>query len=190
MAKRDIPEINAGSMADIAFLLLIFFLVTTTMDVDTGIYRKLPPMEEDNNEEKPPPIKEKNLFTVVANHQDQLLVEGNLMTVGELRNATKEFLNNNGDGSCEYCWGSQSPSSSDNPQKAIITVQNDRATSYALYIAVQNELVAAITELRDELAMRRYGIAFEDCDEDQQKEIQKDFPQKISEAEPIDLGSQ
>jgi biopolymer transport protein ExbD len=190
MAKRDIPEINAGSMADIAFLLLIFFLVTTTMDVDTGIYRKLPPMEEEKDDtEKPPPIKEKNLFTVVANHQDQLLVEGNLMTVKELRQATKDFLNNNGDGTCDYCWGNQSISSSDNPQKAIITVQNDRATSYNLYIAVQNELVAAISELRDELAQRRYGKAFLDLDEEKQKEIQRDFPQKISEAEPMQIGS-
>ena len=187
MAKREIPEINAGSMADIAFLLLIFFLVATTMDVDTGIYRKLPPIQEEDLEIKPPPIRQKNLFEVVANANDQLLVEGNLMTVKELRQATKEFLNNNGDGSCDYCTGSQDPTSSDNPFKAIITVQNDRGTSYNLYISVQNELVAAINELREDLAMRKHGRPLKELTKDQQKEIQKQYPQKISEAEPVDL---
>ncbi|MEN8137736.1 MAG: biopolymer transporter ExbD [Bacteroidota bacterium] len=188
MAKREIPEINAGSMADIAFLLLIFFLVTTTMDVDTGISRKLPPIQEEDNTEKPPPIKEKNLFEVVANANDQLMVEGNLMSVKDLRQATKDFLNNNGDGSCDYCTGIRDPRSSDNPFKGIITVQNDRGTSYNLYITVQNELVGAINELREELAMRKYGRSMDELDEDSQKEIQKLYPQKISEAEPVDLS--
>ncbi|MCK5782676.1 MAG: biopolymer transporter ExbD [Flavobacteriales bacterium] len=188
MAKRDAPEVNAGSMADIAFMLLIFFLVTTTMDVDSGISRKLPPMQEDEQTEKPPPIKEKNLFEVVANANDQLLVEGNLMLPGDLRAATKEFLNNNGDGSCDYCTGSRNPSSSDNPHKAIITVQNDRGTSYNLYIQIQNELVAAINELRNDLALRDYGKPFAELSEANQKDIQKKFPQKISEAEPVNLS--
>ncbi|MCK5824118.1 MAG: biopolymer transporter ExbD [Ichthyobacteriaceae bacterium] len=188
MAKREVPEVNAGSMADIAFMLLIFFLVTTTMDVDTGIMRKLPPMPEKVDPNiKPPPIREKNLFEVVANANDQLLVEGNLMKVKDLREATKEFLNNNGDGTCTYCTGVKNQRSSDNPQKAIITVQNDRGTSYNLYIKVQNELVAAINELREDLAIRKYGVPLDELDEDRQKKIQKMYPQKISEAEPVDL---
>ncbi len=186
---RKVPEVNAGSMADIAFMLLIFFLVTTTMDVDTGISRKLPPIQEEELENKPPPIKEKNLFEVIANVNDQLLVEGNLMEVKDLRQATKDFLNNNGDGSCNYCTGVRNPRSSDNPHKAIITVQNDRGTSYNLYIAVQNELVAAINELRDELAMRKFGMPLSDLSESEQKIIQKQFPQKTSEAEPVNLSA-
>ena len=189
MARREAPEVNAGSMADIAFMLLIFFLVTTTMDVDTGIARKLPPIQEDELENKPPPIKMKNLFEVVANGKDQLMVEGNLMSPRDLRQATKEFLNNNGDGSCDYCTGAGNPASSDNPHKAIITVMNDRGTSYELYITIQNELVAAINELRDELALSKFGVPFEELKEEDQKDIQKKFPQKISEAEPVDLAS-
>lgn len=187
MGRRNAPEVNAGSMADIAFMLLIFFLVTTTMDVDSGISRKLPPIQEETDD-KPPPIKEKNLFEVVANANDQLLVEGSLMKISELRQATKDFLNNNGDGSCDYCTGKGSKASSDNPHKAIITVQNDRGTSYNLFIQIQNELVAAINELRDELARRKYGVTFGDLDKDKQKEIQKMYPQKISEAEPVNLA--
>ncbi len=187
MAKRETSEINAGSMADIAFLLLIFFLVTTTMDVDTGIHRKLPPMPPENME-KPPPIKKKNIFTVMVNAYDQLLVEEQEMSVSELREATKKFINNNGDGSCDYCTGNRDKSSSDNPEKAVISLQNDRGTSYKMYIAVQNELAAAYNELREELSIRQHGVSFEDLDKEKQKAIKKMFPQKISEADPLDMN--
>lgn len=150
MAKRAAPEVNAGSMADIAFLLLIFFLVTTTIEKDSGINRKLPPME-DNTE--PPIIKQKNIFTVLVNKQDQLLVEDEPMEIKDLRKAAREFLDNNGDKSCKFCQGAQDPKSSDNPDKAIISLKNDRETSYAAYIAVQNELVAAYNELRNRRAL-------------------------------------
>ena len=186
-SKRGIPEINAGSMADIAFLLLIFFLVTTTMDVDSGISTKLPPFDPEKLE-NPPPIKQKNIFTVLVNSNDDLLVEDNEMRLGNLREATKKFLDNNGDGSCNHCQGESSPLSSDNPGKAIISLQNDRGTSYNTYISVQNELVAAYNELRDELANRKYGKLFKDCSEEEQKFLQDAYPQKISEAEPLNLG--
>ena len=101
MAKRALPEINAGSMADIAFLLLIFFLVTTTMDVDSGINRKLPPWDEEQLQD-PPPIKKKNIFTVLVNSRNQLLVEDEYMELEDLREAAKRFLNNNGDGKCDF----------------------------------------------------------------------------------------
>jgi biopolymer transport protein ExbD len=188
MAKRALPEINAGSMADIAFLLLIFFLVTTTMDVDSGINRKLPPWEPEQLED-PPPIKKKNIFTVLVNSNDQILVEDNLMDIEELREATKRFLNNNGNGKCDYCVGGlQSPTSSDSPGKAIVSLQNDRGTSYDIYIAVQNELAAAYNELREELAQRQYGKSYEDLGEEQRDHVQDAYPQKISEAEPVSLG--
>ncbi len=175
-------------MADIAFLLLIFFLVTTTMDVDSGINRKLPPWEPEQLQD-PPPIKKKNIFTVLVNSNDQLLVEEQLMDIEDLREATKRFLNNNGDGSCDYCVGGlQSPTSSDNPGKAIVSLQNDRGTSYDIYIAVQNELAAAYNELRNELAQRQYGRDYENLSDDQMDEVQDAYPQKISEAEPVSLG--
>lgn len=150
MAKRSAPEVNAGSMADIAFLLLIFFLVTTTIEKDSGINRKLPPMEESDVDVV---IKQKNIFTVLINGKDQLLVEDQLMELKDLRKAAVEFLDNGGDGSCDFCKGKKDPSSSDNPDKAIISLKNERETSYAQYISVQNELVAAYNELRNRRAL-------------------------------------
>ncbi|GAB1855342.1 biopolymer transporter ExbD [Flavobacteriaceae bacterium MHTCC 0001] len=149
MAKRAAPEVNAGSMADIAFLLLIFFLVTTTINKDSGINRKLPPIE-DNVE--PPVIKQKNIFTVLVNKHDQLLVEDEPMELKDLRQSAIDFLDNNGDKTCSFCKGKKDPKSSDNPEKAIISLKNDRQTSYGTYIAVQNELVAAYNFLRNRRA--------------------------------------
>jgi hypothetical protein len=150
MAKRSAPEVNAGSMADIAFLLLIFFLVTTTIETDTGINRKLPPMEES---EEDVIIKQKNIFTVLLNGKDQLLVEDEIMKLKDLRASAVKFLDNGGDGTCDYCKGRKDQSSSDNPDKAIISLKNERETSYSMYISVQNELVAAYNELRNRRAL-------------------------------------
>ena len=162
MAKRAAPEVNAGSMADIAFLLLIFFLVTTTIEKDSGINRKLPPMEESDEDVI---IKQKNIFTVLLNKNDQLLVEDEVMEVKNLRAAAVEFLDNGGDGSCDFCQGAKSTSSSDNPDKAIISLKNDRETSYSAYITVQNELVAAYNELRNRRALEiGYQEGFPDMD--------------------------
>lgn len=200
MAKRSAPEVNAGSMADIAFLLLIFFLVTTTIETDSGISRKLPPIED---VEDPPIIKQKNIFTVVVNRNDQLLVEDELMELKDLRAAAVAFLDNGGgvgEEACDYCKGKRDQSSSDNPDKAIISLQNDRFTSYNAYISVQNELVAAYNELRNREAERLFGMKFTEMEayakdgsnytgnRDKLKEnierIKLMFPQKLSEAEP------
>ncbi len=194
-------------MADIAFLLLIFFLVTTTIEKDKGIARQLPPKDEITN---PPKIKEKNLFIVTVNRSDQLLVEEKLMELKDLRQAAIAFLDNGGAPSgspeyCNYCKGKRNPESSDNPDKAVISVQNDRLTSYKMYIAVQNELVAAYNFLRDRESQRLYGWKFtensKDLDEGkikgeaakealqkQLEEVQKLFPLKLSEAEPKKSG--
>jgi len=150
MAKRAAPEVNAGSMADIAFLLLIFFLVTTTIPKDSGINRLLPPMEDSDEDVI---IKQKNIFTVLLNGKDQLLVEDELMEVKDLRKAAVKFLDNGGDGSCNYCEGLKDARSSDNPDKAIISLKNERETSYGVYISVQNELVAAYNQLRNRRAL-------------------------------------
>ncbi|NNK82854.1 MAG: biopolymer transporter ExbD [Flavobacteriaceae bacterium] len=151
MAKRSAPEVNAGSMADIAFLLLIFFLVTTTIEKDSGINRKLPPIQPPNQDNVV--IKQKNIFTVLLNGKDQLLVEDELMELKDLRKAAVEFLDNGGDGTCTYCKGKKDPRSSDNPDKAIISLKNERETSYAVYISVQNEIVAAYNQLRNRRAL-------------------------------------
>jgi len=178
MSRRSLPEINAGSMADIAFLLLIFFLVTTTMDVDTGLVRKLPPMPEEELLEDDSQIKAKNIYVVLVNAKDQLLVEEELMDISQLREGAKTFLNNFG----------KDPQSSDSPQKAIVSLQNDRGTSYEMYINVQNELSAAYRELRDEEAQRKFGVNYADLEKVKQKDIRKKYPMKISEAEPKNVG--
>lgn len=200
MAKRSAPEVNAGSMADIAFLLLIFFLVTTTIETDSGITRKLPPI--DDTQEEPPILKERNIFVVLVNANGDLLVEDEQMEFKDLRSAAIEFLDNGGgkgDEACDYCQGAKDPKSSDNPIKAVISLQNDRKTQYGRYIAVQNELVAAYNELRDREANRLYNNDFTDMeaafndpeyrgDKDKLKErigvIKEMYPQKLSEAEP------
>jgi len=189
MARRDTPEINAGSMADIAFLLLIFFLVTTTMDVDTGISRKLP--EKQPEDIVPPILKEKNVFEVNINRRNEILVEGDTyMKVDKLREAAINFIDNGGgkdaDGNdCTWCGGEKDASSSDHPKKAIISLQSDRGTSYATYISVQNELVGAYTVLRNKYAQKKFGKDFDKLTNEQQKEIKINiYPQIISEAEP------
>ncbi len=192
-------------MADIAFLLLIFFLVTTTIEKDKGIARQLPPKDEITD---PPKIKEKNLFIVTVNRSDQLLVEEKLMELKDLRQAAIAFLDNGGAPSgspeyCSYCKGKRNPKSSDNPDKAVISVQNDRLTSYKMYISVQNELVAAYNFLRDRESERLYGWKFteisnaidegsfkgnEETVKPKLENIQKLFPLKLSEAEPKKSG--
>ncbi|NAS10402.1 ExbD/TolR family protein [Poritiphilus flavus] len=195
------PEVNAGSMADIAFLLLIFFLVTTTIETDAGLDRMLPPMEppEDNVV-----IKQKNIFTVNINKNGQLLVEEELTELKNLKAKAVAFLDNGGAPSgspeyCNYCKGKRDPESSDNPNKAIISLKNDRETKYATYITVQNELVGAYNELRDREAQRLFGRDFTEMEaeflnpetpsgvrdelKDKVKRVQELFPQKLSEAE-------
>jgi biopolymer transport protein ExbD len=187
-ARRKLPEINAGSMADIAFLLLIFFLVTTTMDVDSGLQRMLPPMPEDNQEIDE--INERNVFVVLVNANNQLLVEGQLGDIKSLRKDAKEFIANPYDKPNlpakklkeipligEYMVSEQ-----------VISLQNDRGTSYEMYIKVQNELAAAYNELRNELALAKFSKSFDDLvalkDEDKVAAIRQIYPQRISEAEP------
>jgi len=206
MAKRDVPEINAGSMADIAFLLLIFFLVTTTMDVDTGINRKLTEKQPEDAPE-PPKLKEKNVFIVTVNRNNDILVEGEtFMTVDQIREEAIKFIDNGGGlgnpiddaepAECDWCEGAKDPASSDHPNKAVISLESDRGTSYGTYISVQNELVGAYTELRNRLSEKMYGISYvqllKDSNNNPSNETLKErvkiikgkYPQILSEAEP------
>ncbi len=187
---RATQEINAGSMADIAFLLLIFFLVTTTMDVDTGIGRRLPPPL--TGDEEPPDIRERNIFAVMINNRDRLLVEGRPGDIRTLRQQTKEFLTNPQDREDMPEMTLRYIPELGNvriPRNAVISLKNDRGTSYKMYIAVQNELTAAVNELRNELSMERFGRRYEDLTTEAQiRAIQSAIPVPISEAEPVDIG--
>ncbi|MEX2596008.1 MAG: biopolymer transporter ExbD [Salibacteraceae bacterium] len=199
--KRELQEINAGSMADIAFLLLVFFLVTTTMDTSWGLARRLPP-PLDENQPDPPPIKDRNVFVVLANANDQLLVEGDLMEVSELRAAAKEFIANprREEGLPEFREEEVPLLGTRQVSKQVISLQNDNGTSYDLYIQVQNELAAAYTELRNELAQREFGMSYNQIEELAKSEeateksklmldaIRDIYPQRISEAEPKNVG--
>ena len=174
-------------MADIAFLLLIFFLVATTMNTDTGIQRVLPPWVETADA---PPIKERNLMQVKVNQYDQIQVQGKLVHLSQVKDLAKDFILNVGD-------------SEELPEKVVtdielvgsypvsegvISLQNDRGTSYDMYIKVQNELTRAFNEIRDNVARERFGASFEELDEAKRKAIQKAVPPKISEAEPKNIG--
>jgi biopolymer transport protein ExbD len=249
MSRRELPEINAGSMADIAFLLLIFFLVTTTMDSDEGILVQLPPpVPEDQID--PPPVKKKNVYVVLVNAQDQLLVEGDFMKIDKLKDGAKEFLIANGvfrdlpikDDFPVRSWvrkaevdakveelNSYIASSSDAnakksfadqlkkwerkqkaieifgeykelPGSAIISMQNDNGTSYDMYIQVRNELESAVNELRDELCLEKFGMVYSEIEQladqgggekykDRLYAVRQIYPQRVSEAEPLNLGS-
>lgn len=191
MGKRANPEINAGSMADIAFLLLIFFLVTTTMDVDTGISRKLPPPIE--KEQENTPIKDRNVLKILVNSHDLLLVDGKPGDIANLRAEAKDFFkpHPNDDTKPEITLKELGPLGSVYTSKGVVSLKSARGTSYEMYIAVQNELAAAVNELRDELAMSKFGKSYEKLtDEAQIKAINKAYPMKISEAEPEKVGGE
>jgi biopolymer transport protein ExbD len=175
--KRGVPETNASSMADIAFLLLIFFLVTTTIASDKGLIHKLPPWSE---EEPPPPtdLYKRNTMIVLLNAQDYLLVNGEYEKINNLRARTKEFIDNRG----------KNPAMSDSPQKAVVSLQNDRGTSYNMYIQVQNEVKAAYRELRDDFSMKKFNKPFEKLNDEEAALVREEYPLKISEADPKDLG--
>jgi len=203
MARREIGEINAGSMADIAFLLLIFFLVTTTMDVDSGIARKLP---EKTDVQSDVIVKEKNVLDIVVNRNNQLLVENEYVKVTDVKRLAMKFIDNGGGigtpvddkpgEPCDYCGGDKDPNSSDHPSKAIISLQSDRGTSYGMYISIQNEIEGAYNELRNQLSKKLYGRSYDELLSDykdnptkslQEKidDLKEKYPQIITEPEPI-----
>lgn len=194
MGKRKVQEINASSMADIAFLLLIFFLVTTTMSVDKGLSRRLPPPLPPNMEKPDIDVKKRNIFIVLVNSNNQLLVQGEALDVKQLKEKAKVFIQNEAaDASLpekvpvevEFDGVKETVLTTKNH---VISLQNDRGTQYQKYIEVQNELVAAYNELRNEMAQARFGMKYDELDENRQKAIQTIYPQKISEAEPKNYG--
>ena len=189
--KREVPELNSSSTADIAFLLLVFFLMTTSMAVNKGLARRLPPPVPAEQKTEDLKVKERNVFVVLINSEDQMLVRGEYTELADLKEKAKEFIKNAGDDpnmpekepmDVEY-FGTVLVT-----KNHVISLQNDRGTSYAAYINVQNELVAAYNELRNDLAKAKFAKNYDDLDVEQQKAIQKIYPQKISEAEPKNYG--
>ena len=182
-------------MADIAFLLLIFFLVSTTMDTDSGIVRKLPPMPEKEQQEEQVDVKERNIFVVLVNRNNQLLVEGELMDIKDLRAAAREFIlntYNDPDLPTKEWIEVEFFGQVEVTKKHVISLQNDRGTSYGMYIAVQNELAGAYNDLREELSIKRFGVKYSDLKGEENKAkrdaIEEIYPMKISEAEPKNVG--
>tara|TARA_B000000532_G_C18774441_1_gene365484 strand:+ start:111 stop:815 length:705 start_codon:yes stop_codon:yes gene_type:complete len=232
MARRSSPEVNAGSMADIAFLLLIFFLVTTTIETDSGINKRLPPID-DAEQPEDVKLKQKNIFTVLVNAKDELLIEDVKMPLDSLKTLAIAFLDNGGGKNekiedsgkdwlkydpikdewvnntipnskisyleCSYCKGKRDPKSSDNPDKAIISLTNQRETSYAMYISIQNEIMAAYNEVRNRRSLDIFGQSFQEMKKNWKdvnhpdfkspslkkkiEQIQKEYPQKFTESQ-------
>lgn len=176
MASRKVPEINAGSMADIAFLLLVFFLVTTTIQTDAGLSVLLPPYEE--NPQPPKPSERRNVFSVQINKMDGLLVRDRPGQLATLKEEIKEFIIN----------PQRREDFSESPKKAIITLLNDNGTSYETYLTVYNELKAAYRELWDQSAETKFGRNYESLSKENQKMIREEIPLVISEAEPTEFG--
>ncbi|MGM9738005.1 MAG: ExbD/TolR family protein [Candidatus Cryptobacteroides sp.] len=191
MASKKTPAINSSSTADIAFLLLCYFLMTTTMGSQTGLQRRLPPMPDKNQKVEDQKVNKRNIIIVKINSQDRLIAGNELLDVSQLKDKIKQFLTNPAEdptlpekemkdieGFGQYA-----------VSKGVISLQNDRGTSYRAYIAVQNELVKAINELRDEFSRANYGKGFESLDEEKQDIVKKCIPQNISEAEPKNVSN-
>ena len=173
-----------------AFILLCFFLMTTTMDQDKGLQRRLPPMPDPNQKAEDQKVNRRNIIIVKINSADRLLAGSEPMDVSQLKDKIKEFLTNpNNDPNLPEKeeidiedFGPYMVS------KGVISLQNDRGTSYQAYMAVQNELVKAVNELRDDFAMANFAKLYSKCNEDEQAVVRKAIPQNISEAEPKDVS--
>ncbi|MCF0164413.1 MAG: biopolymer transporter ExbD [Bacteroidales bacterium] len=190
MASKKTPEINGGSMADIAFLMLIFFLMVTTMDQEKGLARRLPPLPSEDQKVDDTKINRRNIIIVKINSNDRLFAGNEPMDVSLLKDKIKEFLTN----------PTEDPNLPEKEvkfiegfgnypvTKGVISLQNDRGTTYSKYIEVQNELVKAINEIRDDFSMQNFGKKYINLDEDKQKIVRDCIPQQISEAEPKDVN--
>lgn len=170
---RESADIDGSSLADIAFLLLIFFLVVTTIDVDTGIGLVLPPIPDDI---EPPPVRERNLMNILVNAQGMVLINEQPAAVNSVRERVKEFIDNNG----------ADPNLSETPDDAIVSIKTDRQTPYNVYIDMLDEVMGAYAELRHQASMDLFGVPYSslESNSERQLEIRELYPKKISIAEP------
>ncbi len=188
---RKTPGLNTSSMSDISFLLLAFFLLVSNINTDQGIARRLPPPLPKDQKDKPE-IKERNIFSVKINYADRILFNGEIGDIHDLKDRAKEFLGNpNNDPNLPEKTPLEIPLlGTMDVSKGVISLQNDRGTSYDMYLAVQNELTAAINEMRDELSRERFGKKYSDLNDQQLDAIDQAIPVAISEAEPTKIGEQ
>lgn len=170
--KREVPAIGDAGMADVAFLLLIFFLLVATIDVDTGIALQLPPAPQEN--QQPPPVKERNMLKILVNAQGMVLIDEEPTPVSQVKQKVKDFVTNRG----------QNPNLSDSPDKAIVSIKTDRQTPYSVYIDMLDEVMGAYGELRNQAAQAQFGRPYEELSDERQQIIQDVYPKKISIAEP------
>ena len=190
MAKKNVEGVNASSSADIAFLILIFWVTTTTMNSDKGLQRRLPPMPDENQQQEDIKVNRRNIIQVKINAADRVIAGGQIMEISEIKDKIVEFVTNplnlenlpekemkDIEGFGQYA-----------VSKGVVSLQNDRGTSYNSYLQVQNELVKAFNEIRDDFAVKNYGKKYNALDEDKQKIVREAIPQNISEAEPKDIS--
>lgn len=189
MASKKTPEINGSSMADISFIALIFFLMVTTMDKEEGISRRLPALPTEDQKIEDQKVNRRNIIQVKINASDRLFAGNQLMDVSQLKDQIKEFLTNpNDDPNLPEKKVEDIPGLGPvTMSKGVISLQNDRGTTYSKYIEVQNEIIRAVNELRDEFALRTFGKKYASLDEERQELVRKAVPQQVSEAEPKDV---
>ena len=190
MARRPAGEINAGSMADISFLILCFFLMVSQMDSDAGLARQLPPIPDENQTQSDVQVNRRNIMVVLINSTDRISAGGQPIDLSLLKDKVKTFILNEADDPTlpekeiiEIAGIGSYPVS-----KGIISLTNDRGTSYDMYMKVQNEIVKAYNELRDAFALQHFGRIYMALDESQQEAVRNVFRQNISEAEPRDVS--
>ena len=194
--KRKVPGLNQSSTADISFILLIFFLVTTSMDIDSGLPRRLPEWNPDEMEQEMK-IKERNVMTVQVNKNNEIHVKNGVINrvidVSELKDIAKEFIANPDN-------DEKLPIKEDydiegygvvvTTVKHVISLQTDRTTNYEIYFQVQHELSKAYSELRDDWAKKTFGKPYAQCDDKTEQPIVRGmYSNKISEAEPKQYGT-
>ncbi len=196
--KKKVPGLNGSSMADISFIMLIFFLVTTSMDTDRGLHVRLPNPPEENQQD-PPKVKERNTMVVTVNMHNDIMAkvgssEHKLVDLSEIRQLAKDFIankDNNPNLPELHAVELPAPFGVQNITKNhVISFVTDRATSYDLYFQIENELYGAYNELRDELAKKTFGYGYANCNEDQQLAVRQYYKCMISEAEPKSYGNQ
>jgi biopolymer transport protein ExbD len=194
--KRKVPGLNQSSTADISFILLIFFLVTTSMDTDSGLSRRLPEWDPDAVEQEMK-IKERNVMTVQVNKNNEIFVKNGVINrvidVSELKDIAKEFIANPDDNinlPIKEDYDIEGYGVVVTTVKHVISLQTDRTTNYEIYFQVQHELSKAYSELRDQWARKTFGKPYLECDEKTEQPVVRGvYSNKISEAEPKQYGT-
>ncbi|HHT53077.1 MAG TPA: biopolymer transporter ExbD [Bacteroidales bacterium] len=185
---RKAPGINTGSMADISFLLLTFFLLTSSINTEQGIPRRLPPHATKEIKEQ---INERNVLNVVVNFKNEISVNSQIVFINQLKDKAKDFIENPyNDPNLSAKETKSIDFIGDYPvSQGVISLKNDQSTSYDVYIQVQNELEKAVNELRDKVSLQFFGKKYELLDTASQSAVKKAVPMQISEAKPMDWSN-